>query len=141
MDVGILPKFSVAEFLFVANNANVDFLVGICAVNDAGPNMGMTDRTVMRLVRKSLSADTTVKMDVKYLICTLRYVCETVEIGACMAEFAPTNATNHASNVRRHVIGIVRISSVLNCVGKRAIVLHAMNLVLKSFLAGKYINL
>jgi len=141
LDAGILPKFNVAKLLFVANNVNVDFLVGMCAVNDVGPSMGMTGRTVMRLVRKSLSADTTVKMDVKYLICTLRYACETVEIGACMAGFAPTNATNHASNARRHVIGIVRISRVLNCVGKRAIVLHAMNLVLKSFLAGKYVNL
>ncbi|CAG8539754.1 2857_t:CDS:2 [Paraglomus brasilianum] len=85
LDAGILPKFNVAKLLFVANNVNVDFLVGMCAVNDVGPSMGMTDRTVMRLVRKSLSADTTVKMDVKYLICTLRYACETVEIGACMA--------------------------------------------------------
>ena len=138
--MGILPKFNAVKLLFVVNNVNVDFLVGICAVNDAGPSMGMTDRTVTRLVRKSLSADTTVKMDVKHLISTLRYVCGTVETGACMAGFAPTNVTNHASNVRRHVIGNVRILRVLSCVEKRATVLHAMNLVLKSFLAGKYIN-
>ncbi|CAG8501282.1 2449_t:CDS:2 [Paraglomus occultum] len=86
LDAGISPKFSAAKLLFVANNVNVDFHVGICAVNDVGPSMGMRDRIVMRLVRKNLSADTIVKMDVKHLINTLQYVCETVEIGACMAE-------------------------------------------------------
>jgi hypothetical protein len=128
----------VVRHRFAASSVNVDFLVDIFAVSDAALSTAMKGLTAKRLVLRSLSADTIVKVDVKSQIYIPLYVCRIVGIAACTAGSVRTNAINHVLNAQRHVIGFVPTTNVLNCAASLAIVLHAINLVINNWLVGKY---